>query len=467
MNLKLKALKLNIDSARGKPSLGWCDRVFMRSVNRHIYSSAAFVGIATSATKIVGMTKEILVAAFFGMSGDLDAYLLAVLLPTYIINVITGSIDASFIPVYIQVRENLGIQAAQRLFCEVLIITTLALVIASMVMATTVPSALSLAYSQYPANRIELILGLFYLTLPCIVLTGLCGICEAVLNASEKFIFTALAPCIVPVMTIASLLLFGSRAGIYSIALGVISGLVAHLLILTYAVISRSIKMTLMPHLRDPAIIRVSRQYFPTMAASAMMCSTALIDQSMASMLVAGSVSALNFGNKIVAFVLTIETAAIGTVVLPYFSRLAATSDWSALKRTLITYVKLILLTTIPITIIGMMFSEKLVALLFERGKFGSDDTARVAWVQMMFFIQIPFYSVSILMVKLISSLQANKILLWGTIISVSLNILLNFILAKSMGAAGIALSTSVVYAVSALYLTIMARKALEQLSIK
>jgi putative peptidoglycan lipid II flippase len=408
------------------------------------------------------MFKEILVAACFGMSDDLDAYLLASLLPTYAINVIASSIDASFIPVYIQVRETQGRSAAQRLFSGILLFNAVLLVMAAVLMGVAAPPLLSIFYPHLSPERIHLILNLLYITLPCIVMSGLCGVCEGVLNAGGRFIFTAVTPCIVPALTIVSLAILTKTTGIYSIAIGLIGGLIVQLAVLIHSIRLQSIKPSAPLWSFDPAVKKVARQYFPTMAASAMMCSTAIVDQSMASMLGPGSVAELNFGNKIVAFVLTIEASAIGTVILPYFSRMAATADWDALRRTLFDYVKLILLTTVPIMAIGMIFSTELVSLLFERGKFGSEDSIRVGWVQTMFLVQVPFYSVSILLVRLISSLQANRILLLGTLISVGLNILLNLVLASMMGVAGIALSTSIVYAVSAGYLTIMARKLLK-----
>jgi putative peptidoglycan lipid II flippase len=111
---------------------------------------------------------------------------------------------------------------------------------------------------------------------------------------------------------------------------------------------------------------------------------------------------------------------------------------------------------TVPLTVGLVYFSEPLVRLFFERGAFTSGDTYLVSQVQVLFLLQVPFYFLSILIVRLISSLQANHILLWGAVISLPLSVILNYLFMQWLGVAGIALSTSMVYFVSFCYLLYM-----------
>ena len=255
------------------------------------------------------------------------------------------------------------------------------------------------------------------------------------------------------------------RWGVHSVVAGLVGGIILQLLIVANSLKRRGLRFAPRWHGMDPSLRRLISQYFPAVAASAMMCSSQLIDQSMASVLAPGSVSVLTYGNRLVALVLTMGTIALGTAVLPYFSKMVAKSDWTGLRHTLKTYIRLIVLVTIPIVVLGIMLSKPLVEVMFQRGKFSSSDTVLVASVQSMLMLQLPFYSLSILFVRMISSLQANRLLIWGTVISVVVNISLNYILMKFMGVAGIALSTSVVYAVSAAYLGVMLWKKLKAVS--
>jgi putative peptidoglycan lipid II flippase len=90
--------------------------------------------------------------------------------------------------------------------------------------------------------------------------------------------------------------------------------------------------------------------------------------------------------------------------------------------------------------------SHPLIRLIFQRGAFTSVDTDLVSRVQMCYFIQIPFYMCGMLFVRFLSSIRRNDVLMYGSAISLALDVSLNLILMRKMGVAGIALSTSMVY---------------------
>ena len=180
-------------------------------------------------------------------------------------------------------------------------------------------------------------------------------------------------------------------------------------------------------------------------------------------MLGPGQVSVLSYGNKIASVVVGVGSLALGTAVLPQFSRMVAMSDWAGIRHTLKTYTRLVLLVTIPMAGLLIALSRPLVSLLFERGAFVSNDVRHVASVQSCYLLQLPFYVVGMLCVRLISALKANHVLMWGTLINFSLNITLNYLLMKEFGVSGIALSTSLVYACNLCYLSYMTLRILRK----
>ena len=86
------------------------------STNRKIFGAAVKVGLLTGLVRVAAVVKELVVAWKFGTGDTLDAFLIALLVPSFIINVVAGSFNAALIPTYIQVREQEGTKAAQRLF---------------------------------------------------------------------------------------------------------------------------------------------------------------------------------------------------------------------------------------------------------------------------------------------------------------------------------------------------------------
>src|ERR1700694_1462359 len=105
------------------------------------------------------------------------------------------------------------------------------------------------------------------------------------------------------------------------------------------------------------------------------MSNSSVIDQAMAAWLGSGSVAALNYGNKIPAFLAGIGATALGTAVLPHFSRLVVLGDHVSLRHTLKTYTRWILAISVPCTVVFIVGSEWIVKLLFERGAFRPEDT--------------------------------------------------------------------------------------------
>jgi putative peptidoglycan lipid II flippase len=108
-----------------------------------------------------------------------------------------------------------------------------------------------------------------------------------------------------------------------------------------------------------------------------------------------------------------------------------------------------------------MVFSKPLVRALFQRGAFTATDTDLVSQVQVCYLIQIPFYVAGLLFVQFLSSIRRNHVLMYGSALNLVLDVVLNLVLMKVWGIAGIALSTSIVYVVSFAFLSTCSLRAL------
>jgi putative peptidoglycan lipid II flippase len=140
---------------------------------------------------------------------------------------------------------------------------------------------------------------------------------------------------------------------------------------------------------------------------------------------------------------------ALGSVVLPPLSWLVARGEWTSLRHTLRTNVMLVMSVAVPLTIVLILGSRPLIQLLYGRGAFDDADVTRVAHVQALYAIQLPFLAASILGVRLLSTLQAGRTLMAICVCNVSINVVADIVLARWMGVAGIALSTSLVHVVA------------------
>lgn len=434
---------------------------FGASTNRRILGAAATVAVLSLVVRAASLAKDLAVAYRFGTGDALDAFLIAILLPSFAINVVAGSLNAAFVPILIELREREGAAAADRLFRSVLAVSLGILMLVTVVLALLIPTALSHLASSFGPSKLALTRELFWWLLPMVGLSGMTTVWTGVLNAGERFALGALAPVAVPGVAAIALVVGGGRLGIEALAGGTVVGYG----IAAWAIAAGASRAgwSITPRWAGftPDLRRVMAQYAPVFAAACLMGGTALTDQAMASVLAPGSVAALSYGNKTVALLTGLMTMSLGTAVLPHFSRMVARSEWRAVRHTLRSWLRLIAVVTIPLTIVMVVGSTLIVRFAFERGAFSSHDTRIVALVQAMYVIQIPFYTAGILFVRMLTSMQRNRVLFWGTGISLPLNILLNYLFMQRMGVAGIALSTSVMYVVSCAYLGFMLHRAL------
>ncbi|MDE2236100.1 MAG: polysaccharide biosynthesis C-terminal domain-containing protein [Gammaproteobacteria bacterium] len=432
------------------------------SVNRQILAASFTVGFASVLVKSVSFVKEIFVAFYFGTDRALDVFIMAMALPAFGISVLGGAIQSAFIPTYLEVLHRDGRGAASSLLGSVTIIYGGLLIGLSVILVFTARWLLPMVASGFTSVELAETIHVFYWLIAVLVVTGVARLYSALLAAEHRFALPTLATSTTPICTIAVMLAAYAQLGIYALVSAAISGAIFELLIMIIAMR----RMSVMPYFGQLRLTfdlrQVISQFFPLIAGTILMAGTTITDQIMAAMLPSGSVAALSYGNKLPAVTIMLISGAIGTAVLPYFSRMIAARDWSAAKATYKTFIRMAFITSLPLALLLIGLSRLIIQIVFQHGAFTSADTTTVSEVQMCLLLEIPFYIVAILAVRMITAMKKTLILVWGAAISLVLNVALNYILMRIWGVAGIALSTSVVYFVSMLYLLYMAGRLLK-----
>jgi putative peptidoglycan lipid II flippase len=422
-----------------------------QSVNRRIFAAALAVGSSGLVAKLVTTAQDVLVAGRFGVGDELDAYLIAFAVPTFAINVLAGSLASALIPTYVQVRDTQGVAAARRLVASVSAATVGLLAAAAALLALAAPWLLPRLGSSFSTDKLALTHALFLLLLPVLVVSGLARCWAAILNGSERFALPALSPVTTPAGAVLALLLLGPVWGIHALALGTLAGAVVELAVLAPAL--RRCGLAVLPrwHGLDDALRQMLRQYVPVAAGLVLMAATTVVDQAMAATRGPGSVAALAYGTRVVTFLLGLATV-LGVATLPYYAQLVARREWESVWHVLKTYAALVLLTTVPVTLLGIWLSEPIVVVLFQRGAFTAEDARLVSQIQALSFLQVPFYTLGILLVRLISALKMNHLLLWGSMLNFVVNVVCDYVFLQWLGVAGIALATAVMYGLALFY---------------
>lgn len=397
--------------------------------------------------------RDVLMANTFGLGTVLDDFFVALMIPMFVVAVLSVPLGTAFIPVYLAARERL-VSSAAAMVSDISFRTTLALLAICLILGLTMPFLLpSLRHQSSAVDETQIYL-LSYLALPILLLSGALILGNAVLNAHGRVVLTSAAQLVVPVVAIVALFLFGEAFGVAAVMAGMIVGQVINLVIVQACV--KGFDASLLP--RFGAVDRSDfpllwTQYLPLMVSALFVSLAAPVATLLSISLPDGSVSALNLGTKVVLFMTGLVGAAISSVMLPYFSSLMAKNQLVSARRELSFFMLASTFVAVPISAGLFFWSEPIVRLMFERGGFHSDATAVVTRVMQYAVVQLPFFVSNSLLLKFATATKHVIAISVAAIMGLGVNIAASMVLMKHMGVAGIALGSSLSVLVSTIQL--------------
>lgn len=421
-------------------------------MNKKILRAALIIGTLTLIARAGTVAKEMIVAYSFGRGDALDAFLMAFLLPSFVVALVAGVVGSALIPVFIEVDQKQGREAAERLLSNTCVISAATLAASALILGLFAPYYLPYLAHGFSPEKLRLTADLLYVLLPWIVLSGIAQIVTYILNAGERFALPALVPLTTPLLVIALVLAAGQSRTALTLAAGSSIGSVIEVGFLLTMLKAHGTRLRWGWYGLNEELRIVLKQTGPLVAAGFLMASAPIVGQSLAAMLPSGSVSALAYANRLVSGITGLGTVALSTATLPYFSRMAAASDWQSCWHTLKRYSTLLLATAVPFTLAFIALSRPLVRGLYQRGAFTPADADLVARLQSLLAIQIPFLMMCALLARFLSAIRRNDLLMYGSVINLMANVGLNFMLMKIWGLQGIALSTSLMQVLSFLF---------------
>ncbi len=417
--------------------------VARQGVNRRILQAATSVAAATVVVKIAATLKEVAVAGAFGRSDAMDAFLAAFLIPNLLINLFAESMNQALVPTLIRVRMTQGYERAQKLLSSSMLWLCGLLVAASAVMAVFARVFFPWIASAFQPSKLDLAVRLFYALLPLVLLSGIASNCIAVLNTCERFVLPALTPAVMPLSIILGAWLLRPALGIWALVYATLFGALVHAGLAGSMMQSYGYRFSLRWHGSNEATREVAHQYGPVLLSAVVASGGLLVDQAMAAMLPAGSVSALVFANRFVSVVVMLMAGAVSSALTPYFSGMIADRDWQSCRRTLRTWSRNMAVVSVPVAALLIAGAQPLVRLTLQHGAFGVRDTAVVKTVLAMYAIQIPFFVVSRVFYRFVVAMRRTDLIFYCGSLNLVLDVVLNLLLMRWMGVAGIALATS------------------------
>ncbi len=340
-----------------------------------LFRKTSIVSGMTLIGRILGLLRDVVFARFFGASLVMDAFLVANRIPNMLRRFFAeGAFSAGFIPVMARYRQNHSheeareyVDAVAGTFSVVLfVVTAIGVVAAPLLVLIVAPGFVG------EGGDLDLAAVMLRFTFPYLFFVSLTAFAGGVLNTYGNFSVPAVTPVLLNIVLIVAAVWLSPQLDepIMALAYAV---LLAGLLQLLFQLPFLARVGTLPRPKWAPSHAGVKRSMklmVPAIFGSSAAQINVLLGGIIASMLPVGSISYLYFSDRLMEFPLGLFGIALGTVTLPYLSRLWANGDKSDFSRTLDWSLKLACLISVPAAVGLYMLAEPLVVVLFHGGEF-------------------------------------------------------------------------------------------------
>ncbi|MDR1622586.1 MAG: murein biosynthesis integral membrane protein MurJ, partial [Synergistaceae bacterium] len=412
--------------------------------------------MGTCVSRVLGLVREVVTAALFGASGQLDAFNVAYTLANLSRQLVAeGALSAAFVPVFSKALADrrlgeaagraralsLARQAMSVLMTASLTVTVLGILGAPFLTFVMAPG--------FDAAASLLTTSLTRWMFPFLFLVSLAALVMGTLNSLGSFFVPSLAPAFSNLIFIVTAPFFVGRFGVLGLTFSVLAGGALHFL--SQWIWGRHIGATLFPErpdFSDPDLRRMMALFLPYAAGLSLNQLNPVVSRMLGSFLEEGSISVLNYANRVVQLPLGLFVIAISQAVLPRLSRVKEPEEFVA---TIGDALRFALFIVLPAAVGLIAISEPFVHLIFVRGAFGERAWHATSRALTLSVLGLPGMACSTVVMRGLYALTLPKAAFATTFFSVASTAVLSFLLMFPMGYGGLALAPSIAFSLSGL----------------
>lgn len=416
--------------------------------------------IATLIAKILGLGRESILGGVYGTQGITDVFKVSMTIPVVIFAAIGISLDTAFIPLYQEIIKKDGDKAANKFTNNVLnavVLICLFFTVLGLIFTPQIVHIFAMGFKGEIFNHSVyftrvMLLGLAFL--------GISYIMTAYLQVKDNFVIPGLMSVPNNIIVIISIIL-SSKINIKLLPWGALLGLFLQFVFQYPFVKKKGFQYQLFVDFNDKYLRKMIKLVIPVLIGVAVNQVSTLVDKTIASKLVEGSITSLDFAAKLNQFVMGMFIVSISSVIYPMLSELTTQNNkkefYSAIKKSVNT----VILLLIPISTGAIILATPIVKIIFKHGAFNERSTQMTAIALIFYSIGMIGFGLRDILGKVFYSLQDTKTPMINGIVTIFLNIGLNlfFVFFTNMQLAGLAFATSISAIVTIILLFISLRK--------
>ncbi len=414
--------------------------------------SAGLISVATMASRLLGVGREMVLSAFFGASVEMDAFNVAFRVPNLVRDLFAeGAMTAAFVPTFTRTLTVQGRDAAWRLgnlVINALLVVTGTLVALGIVFAYPITHAIAPGFAAVP-GKLELTTELTRIMLPFLTTVAVSVAMMGMLNSLRRFFIPALSPAMFNVATIVcafALIPVMHRLGlppILAIAIGTLAGGLGQMALQWPVLRKEGFRYQPVLDFANPDLREVLRLMGPGTLGLAAVQINVFVNTYLATSQ-ASAISWLNYAFRLMYLPIGLFGVSIATAALPEIARRANEGDMAGMRRTISGALRMMLMLNVPATVGLVALAHPIVALLLQRGKFTPHDTAATALALMFYAPGLIGYSAVKIASPSFYSLRDSRTPVTVSVLAVLANLGINLMLVRVMGYRGLALGTAI-----------------------
>lgn len=382
-----------------------------------------------------------------GAGPDVDAYQLAFMIPEILNHVAaSGFLSITFIPIFTHYLSDNNETEGWRIFS--IIINTIGTVLVILIVLASV-FTYHLIYLLAPGitdiQTIDKAVCMTRIIIPAQFFFFAGGLLMAVQYAKEQFFIPALAPLIYNLGIIIGGIALGQKFGMQGFSYGVLSGaFLGSFALQVWGARGVGMQYSLAFSIKHPDFKKYIRLTLPLMIGLTMLFSTEICFKFFGSYLPSGNIASLNYAFRVMFMLVGFFGQAVGVASFPFLSQLAARNDITRMNTLLNDTLKNYIALIIPFSVLIAVLRHEIIFILFERGKFVSDDTQLAATLLMYLMIGAFAFAAQTVVVRGYYAMQNTLFPAIFSTLAVCISIPMYIWGIKFMGVFGIALAMSV-----------------------
>ena len=425
-----------------------------------MFRSGLLVMIITMVSRVLGLVRATIIAYYFGASAATDAYFSAFKISNFFRQLLgEGALGSSFIPLYNEKIEIEGEEKGKEFIYSILNLIFAFSTVVTLLMIVFSQDIINLIVNGFPTETKILASELLKIMSVYFIFISLSGMICAMLNNFKQFAIPASTSIFFNLAIILASMGFSKTFGISALAYGVVIGGVFQLLVVLPSFFKIVKGYSFKINWRDPYLKKIFVLMCPMLVGIVARQVNTIVDQVFASYLQEGGVTALENATRLYLLPVGVFGVAISTVIFPVLSKAVAKNDLKAAENNIVKGLNILLFLIIPSMAVLTFYSADVIRLTLSYGKFGEDAVKVTSEVLLYYSLGLYFYTAIYLMTRAFYSVKNSSYPVRFSIVSIVINIVLNFVLIKPMAYKGLALSTSIASGVNFLLLVYVFRK--------